>query len=92
MSLRPARPLLGRLQSRSSARGMASGADAVLAKLGYAFLPGPSGAASDWVLRSKDDASKGFAWRGQEDYDLVGAALILKSPFYSGFVVNILGG
>ena len=73
---------------------MASGADAALAKLGYAFVPGPSGAASDWVLRSKDNPSKGFAWRGQEDSDLVGAALILKSPFHSGWlcIVNILGG
>eukprot|EP00802_Teleaulax_amphioxeia_P015080 Tamp_15163.p1 GENE.Tamp_15163~~Tamp_15163.p1 ORF type:complete len:373 (-),score=59.99 Tamp_15163:445-1434(-) len=55
---------------------MAAGsADAALAALGYAFVPGPSGRASDWVMRNKDDASKGFEWRGQEDYDAVGAAV-----------------
>ena len=75
--LRPARLLPGRqAASRRTAHGMAAGsADAALAALGYAFVPGPSGRASDWVMRNKDDASKGFEWRGQEDYDAVGAAV-----------------
>ena len=45
-----------------------------LASLGYAYIPGPTGSASDWVLRQLSAPTKGFAWRGQEHYDALGAA------------------
>merc|ERR1712086_679577 len=48
---------------------------AALAALGYAYVPGPSGAPSDYVLRKKDDPAEGFEWKGQQDYDAVGAAV-----------------
>ena len=47
-----------------------------LAALGYAYVPGPSGEPSDLVLRQTADPSRGFAWKGQEDYDRVGAAVL----------------
>lgn len=47
-----------------------------LAALGYAFVPGSSGDKSDMVLRQAADTSKGFEWRGQQDYDEVGAAVV----------------
>ena len=65
---------------------------ATLHELGYGYVPGPSGAQSDWVrtshvpcplnfelndqvLRKLEDPSQGFEWKGQEDYDAVGAAV-----------------
>jgi len=45
-----------------------------LAELGYRYIPGPSGNSSELVLRKVDDATQGFEWKGQEDYDKVGAA------------------
>ena len=36
--------------------------------------PGPSGEPSDLVLRQTADPSRGFAWKGQEDYDRVAVA------------------
>ena len=41
-----------------------------------AYVPGPSGEPSDLVLRQTADPSRGFAWKGQEDYDRVGAAVL----------------
>ena len=46
-----------------------------LAMLGYHFVAGPSGDPSDLVLRQLADKAAGFAWKGQEDYDAVGAAV-----------------
>ena len=40
-------------------------ADDRLAALGYAYIKGPSGDPSDWVLRQTADTSKGFEWKGQ---------------------------
>jgi hypothetical protein len=51
-------------------------ADAALGILGYVFVPGPTGSRCDWVLRQKEDVTKGFEWRGQPDYDAVGAAVV----------------
>lgn len=48
-----------------------------LAALGYRFVPGTSGDPSDWVLRQTAAAEEGFAWRGQDNYDLVGATVSL---------------
>ena len=39
-----------------------------LRRLGYEYVPGPSGSQSDWVLEPK------FAWKGQADYDAVADA------------------
>jgi hypothetical protein len=39
---------------------MENPADAVLAEMGYAFVPGASAGPHDWVLRQKDDLSKGY--------------------------------
>lgn len=49
---------------------------AALRDLGYAYVPGASGAQSDWILRQTEDPTKGFEWRGQADYDAVGAAAV----------------
>ena len=57
-----------------------------LARLGYQFVAGPSGDPDDLVLRQLADKAVGFTWRGQEDYDAVGAAVtahmqhLLASP------------
>ncbi len=40
---------------------------------GYQFVRGPTGTPSDFVLRSIDDPTKPFKWKGQKDYDVVGA-------------------
>lgn len=53
---------------------MAGAAHESLAALGYAFVPGASRGASDWVLRQLADPTKGFEWRGQQHYDALGAA------------------
>lgn len=45
----------------------------MLADLGYHFVAGPSGDPSDLVLRQLADGATGFEWRGQADYDAVGA-------------------
>ena len=50
-------------------------AEARLTELGYAFIKGQSGNPSDWVLRQVSNTSEGFAWKGQENYDEVGAAV-----------------
>jgi hypothetical protein len=47
-----------------------------LDNLGYRYIAGPSGKPSDWVLRQHADPSKGFEWKGQENYDLVGQAVL----------------
>jgi len=52
----------------------ASSMSADLEALGYAYVPGPSGAPSDFVLRKKENHSEGFEWKGQQNYDAVGAA------------------
>ena len=40
---------------------MQTPADTVLAEMGYAFVPGGASAGPhDWVLRQKDDLSKGY--------------------------------
>lgn len=44
---------------------MSADVDASLDALGYTFVPGPTGNPSDWVLRQRDDTTKGFQWRGQ---------------------------
>ena len=46
-----------------------------LARRGYQFVAGPSGDPDDLVLRQLADNAVGFTWRGQEDYDAVGAAV-----------------
>ena len=57
-----------------------------LARRGYQFVAGPSGDPDDLVLRQLADKAVGFTWRGQEDYDAVGAAVtahmqhLLASP------------
>ena len=57
-----------------------------LARRGYQFVAGPSGDPDDLVLRQLADQAVGFTWRGQEDYDAVGAAVtahmqqLLASP------------
>ncbi|KAJ9455953.1 UPF0528 protein Y75B8A.31 [Diplonema papillatum] len=49
---------------------------AALAELGYEYVPAETeGREYDYVLRRKDDKSKGFAWSGQEDYDRLGDAV-----------------
>lgn len=45
-----------------------------LAELGYAYVRGPSDDPDDYVLRSSAYPTEGFQWRGQENYDEVGAA------------------
>jgi hypothetical protein len=55
---------------------MAVDASAALTALGYAFVPAGSGDKNDMVLRQAADTSKGFEWRGQQDYDAVGAAVV----------------
>jgi len=47
-------------------------AAAQLKAVGYEYVPGPSGNPSDLLLRQVGDHSKGFEWRGQENYDAVG--------------------
>lgn len=47
-----------------------------LSACGYSYVPGPSGELADWVLRQLSDTQKGFEWRGQEDYDALGAAVL----------------
>jgi hypothetical protein len=49
---------------------------AALESLGYRYFAGPSGMPSDWILRQHGDPSKGFEWKGQEHYDLVGQAVL----------------
>lgn len=46
-----------------------------LGALGYSFIPGGSGDPSDYRLRKTDDHESGFEWKGQENYDRVGAAV-----------------
>ena len=43
--------------------------------LGYKYVAGPSGDTNDFVLRQTADLSNGFAWKGQDNYDKVGAAV-----------------
>ena len=45
-----------------------------LADLGYAYVPVPTGDPDDFVLRSADGG--GFEWKGQANYDAVGAAAV----------------
>ena len=47
-----------------------------LSSLGYIYVPGASGARSDFVLRQSDKPNEGFTWKGQENYDAVGAAAV----------------
>jgi hypothetical protein len=47
-----------------------------LAELGYAYVAGPTGDRSDWVLRQTGNTDAGFEWRGQENYDAVGSAVL----------------
>lgn len=50
-------------------------AEARLGELGYAFIKGQSGNPSDWVLRQIANTGEGFEWKGQENYDEIGAAV-----------------
>ena len=69
-----------------------------LARLGYQFVAGPSGEPDDLVLRQLADKAIGFTWRGQEDYDAVGAAVtahmqhLLASPLCGLEVVRLPEG
>ena len=45
-----------------------------LADLGYTYVPVPTGDPDDFVLRSADGG--GFEWKGQANYDAVGAAAV----------------
>lgn len=68
---------------------MAGGyAAADLAKLGYQFVPGPSGHPSDYVMRQVKDNSKGFEWHGQENYDAVGDAVV---PVVQSMLTSLCG-
>ena len=49
---------------------------ASLAELGYQYVPGPSDALSEWVLRQCAAPDKGFEWQGQEHYDALGRAVL----------------
>ena len=79
-----AKPLSLKLSSLAAASADESWVQ--LARLGYQFIPGPSGDPDDLVLRQLADKAVGFTWRGQEDYDAVGAAVtahmqhLLASP------------
>ena len=76
------------LSLKSSSLDVVSAAESwvKLARLGYQFVAGPSGDPDDLVLRQLADKAVGFTWRGQEDYDAVGAAVtahmqhLLASP------------
>ena len=46
--------------------------------LGYKYVAGPSGDTNDFVLRQTADLSNGFAWKGQDNYDKVGAAVTVR--------------
>jgi len=59
-----------------------------LAALGYAYIPGPSGDKADWVLRQLRDPSAGFSWRGQSNYDQLGAAAV---RWVRGALVGLCG-
>ena len=59
-----------------------------LASLGYAFIPGPTKNASDWVLRQISDPEKGFTWRGQDDYNALSAAAV---RWIRGALVGLCG-
>jgi hypothetical protein len=47
-----------------------------LREIGYQYIPGPSGNPSDLVLRQTADPAKGFEWRGQQNYDALGDAVL----------------
>ncbi|KAL1523899.1 hypothetical protein AB1Y20_018818 [Prymnesium parvum] len=47
-----------------------------LASLGYAYIPGPTGDPSDWVLRQLSSPSEGYVFRDQAHYDAVAAAAV----------------
>ena len=70
------RSAVKRQRSRHSPRRMPDETADALAALGYAYVPGNSGDKSDMVLRQATDTSKGFEWRGQQDYDKVGATVV----------------
>mmetsp|Transcript_77196 Transcript_77196/g.196014 ORF Transcript_77196/g.196014 Transcript_77196/m.196014 type:complete len:343 (+) Transcript_77196:1-1029(+) len=59
-----------------------------LRRLGYQFVPGPSGLPSDLLLRQAADAQQGFQWKGQEDYDAVGDAVV---AYVQGQLVALCG-
>ena len=52
-------------------------ASAALEAAGYHYVPAGRGARreADQVLRQVGDAAKGFEWKGQEDYDVLGGAV-----------------
>jgi len=47
-----------------------------LSDLGYDYVRGPSEDPDDWVLRQTQNPILGFEWRGQTNYDEVGAAVV----------------
>ena len=47
-----------------------------LAQLGYEYVSNDSGNKCDLVLRQLTDSSAGFVWRGQDDYNAVGYAVL----------------
>ena len=49
----------------------------VLAELGYVYKAPEGGSVSDERLTQVDDETKGFEWKGQENYDAVAAACAL---------------
>jgi pimeloyl-ACP methyl ester carboxylesterase len=53
-----------------------SSAERDLRDLGYAYVAGQSGRPADLVLRQISDPTAGFVWKGQENYDALGKAVL----------------
>ena len=67
----------------------------VLAELGYVYKVPEGGTVSDERLTQVDDETKGFEWKGQENYDAVAAACALycktRLVLASGLMETALG-
>ena len=67
----------------------------VLAELGYVYKAPEGGTVSDERLTQVDDETKGFEWKGQENYDAVAAACALycktRLVLASGLMETALG-
>ena len=67
----------------------------VLAELGYVYKAPEGGSVSDERLTQVDDETKGFEWKGQENYDAVAAACALycktRLVLASGLMETALG-
>ena len=67
----------------------------VVAELGYVYKAPEGGSVSDERLTQVDDETKGFEWKGQENYDAVAAACALycktRLVLASGLMETALG-